>query len=101
MFDAMVEEIGRIVVKVAGREAGKKCVIVDVIDKNFVVVTGPKELTGIRRRRVNVAHLAFTPHKVEIRRNASDEEIMKVLRETGLIDYMRQKIEFEPRAIAT
>ena len=44
-------EVGRVCVKVAGRESGKKCVIVDVMDKSFVVVTGPKKVTGVKRRR--------------------------------------------------
>ncbi|MEM1684787.1 MAG: KOW motif-containing protein, partial [Nanopusillaceae archaeon] len=35
-------EIGRICVKLRGREAGRKCVIVDIIDENFIVITGPK-----------------------------------------------------------
>jgi len=86
-------------VKVAGREAGLKCVIVDVVDKNFVVVTGPKQLTGVRRRRSNIAHLAFTPYKIEIQRNASDEEVMKAVEKAGLIEYMRQKVEIQPRAL--
>ena len=29
-------EVGRVCIKTAGREKGKKCVVVDVIDKNFV-----------------------------------------------------------------
>ena len=95
----MIEEIGRIAVKVAGREAGRKCVIVDVVDKNFVTVTGPKDLTGVRRRRSNIAHLAFTPHKIEIKKNASDEEVMKALENAGLIEYMKQKTEIEPKAL--
>ncbi len=41
-------EVGRICVKTAGREIGKRCVIVDVIDKNYVLVTGPKSLSGVR-----------------------------------------------------
>ena len=97
----MIEEIGRIAVKVAGREAGRKCVIVDVVDKNFVLVTGPKQLTGVRRRRSNIAHLAFTPHKIKIERNVSDEEVMKALEEAGLIEYMKQKTEVKPEAIVT
>lgn len=44
-------EVGRICVKLFGREAGRKCVVVDIIDKNFVLITGPKKLTGIKRRR--------------------------------------------------
>jgi len=96
----MIEEIGRIAVKVSGREAGKKCVIVDVIDKNFVLVTGPKQLTGVRRRRANVAHLAFTPHKIEIQKGASDEEVMKALEKANLIDYMKKKVGVEAKALA-
>ncbi|MGD2142528.1 MAG: 50S ribosomal protein L14e, partial [Candidatus Bathyarchaeota archaeon] len=38
-------DLGRICVKLKGREAGKRCVIVDVIDRNYVIVTGPPELT--------------------------------------------------------
>ncbi|MGC8543565.1 MAG: KOW motif-containing protein, partial [Vulcanisaeta sp.] len=30
-----VFDIGRVCVKVAGREAGRKCVIVDIKDENF------------------------------------------------------------------
>jgi large subunit ribosomal protein L14e len=72
-------EIGRLCVKAFGRESGKRCVVVDVLDKNFVLVTGPKELTGVKRRRANVRHLSPTEEKIEIKRGASDEEIMKLL----------------------
>ncbi len=96
----MIEEIGRIAVKVSGREAGRKCVVVDVLDKNFVLITGPKQLTGVRRRRANVAHLAFTPHKIEIKKGAGDEEVIKALESAGLIEYMKSKVQVEPRAIA-
>ncbi|MCD6591475.1 MAG: 50S ribosomal protein L14e [Thaumarchaeota archaeon] len=96
----MIEEIGRIAVKTSGREAGRKCVIVDVIDKNFVLITGPKQLTGVRRRRANIAHLAFTPHKIEIQKGASDEEVMKALEKANLIQYMKSKVQIEPKAIA-
>ncbi len=44
-------EVGRICVKLTGREAGKKCVIVDVIDKSFVLITGPKNVTGVKRQK--------------------------------------------------
>ncbi len=96
----MIEEIGRIAVKVSGREAGKKCVIVDVADKNFVLVTGPKQLTGVRRRKANVKHLAFTSHRIEIKRGASDEEVVKALEAAGLIDYMKSEVKVELKALA-
>lgn len=86
----MKEEIGRVCIKLAGREASRKCVIVGVIDKNFVIVTGPKSLTGVKRRRVNVSHLAFTPYKLKINENASDEEVLKAIDEAGLSSFMRE-----------
>ena len=41
-------EVGRLCVKQLGRENGKKCVIIDVMDKSFVLVTGPKKVTGVK-----------------------------------------------------
>ena len=73
-------EVGRICIKTRGREAGKKCVIVDLIDKNFVLITGPKSLTGVRRRRVNIRHLSPTEEKISISRGASDEEVLQALK---------------------
>jgi large subunit ribosomal protein L14e len=73
-------DVGRVCIKLTGREAGSRCVIVDVIDRNYVVVTGPKELTGVRRRRVNMNHLQPTEDSVDISRNASDEDITVLLK---------------------
>jgi len=72
-------EVGRICVKTLGREAGKRCVIVDVIDKSFVLITGPKALTGVKRRRANVRHLEISEQTVEIPRRATDEQVTKAL----------------------
>lgn len=58
--------------------------IVSVIDKNYVVVTGPPSVTGLRRRRVNIAHLELTPYKIPVQADASDEEVAKALEENGL-----------------
>lgn len=74
-------DIGRICVKLSGREAGKKCVIVDVIDKNFVLIAGPKQINGVKRRRVNVSHIEPTERKVNISRGESDEQLAKALDE--------------------
>lgn len=74
-----VIEIGRVCVKTKGREAGKRCVVVDIIDKNFVIASGPKELTGVKRRRVNINHLEPTEEKINIKRNTTDEEIKELL----------------------
>ena len=50
-------ETGRICVKVVGREAGSHCVVVEQKEANYVVVTGPKHISGVRRRLCNIRHL--------------------------------------------
>lgn len=85
-------DVGRICVKLVGREAGKKCIIVDVVDKNFVLVTGPKQLNGVKRRRVNVNHIEITERKVNIKRGESDEELVKAFdKETQ--SYLREAVK--------
>ena len=76
-------EVGRICVKQAGREQGKKCVVIDVMDKSFILVTGPKKLTGIKRRRVNLNHVSPLEDKIEVKRGASDEEVTQALDAAG------------------
>jgi len=72
-------EVGRVCVKLRGREEGRRCVVVDIVDRNYVLVTGPEDVTGVRRRRVNMDHLKPLDERVEIGRNASDEEVKKAL----------------------
>ncbi len=73
-------EVGRVCIKTAGREAGKVCVIVDVLDKNFVVVDGL-----VKRRRCNIKHLEPTEKKVDIQQGASTEEVKLALDAAGLL----------------
>jgi large subunit ribosomal protein L14e len=73
---------------VAGRESGRKCVIVDVMDKSFVVVTGPIKVSGVKRRRVNINHVAPTEDTLEIKRGASDEEVTQIIDAAGKMEDM-------------
>ena len=82
-------QVGRICVKTKGRESGKKCVIVDVIDNSFVLVTGPKDVSGVKRRRTNVKHIQPLEDIVKISKGASEEEIIAILEETEKTDYMK------------
>ena len=86
-------EVGRICVKVLGREAGKKCVIVDLTDKSFVLVTGPKKLTGVKRRRVNANHIEPLQDKIDIKRGASDEEVADALKASDKLGMMKKEIK--------
>lgn len=79
-------EVGRVCTKIQGRESGKKCIVVDQIEKNFVLVSGPEKISGVKRRRCNVGHLEPQDAKIKIRKRAEDEEIIKVLEESGLLE---------------
>ncbi len=92
-------EIGRICVKIAGREAGRKCVIVDIIDENFVLITGPKELSGVKRRRANINHIEPLDKKIEINKGASDNEVIDALKNAGLIEFMKEPVKPEIKTI--
>jgi len=85
-------DVGRVCVKLAGREAGKKCIIVEVVDKNFVLVTGPKKVNGVKRRRVNVNHIEPTEKMIKVKRGESDEEILKALDEETQ-NYLREPVK--------
>jgi large subunit ribosomal protein L14e len=85
-------EIGRVCVKVAGREAGHKCVVVDVIDKNFVLITGPKEFSGIKRKRVNTSHIEPTADRIDITKGESDENVAKALETAGKAETMKETV---------
>lgn len=85
--------VGRICVKLTGREAGRKCVVVDIIDKNFVLITGPKNVTGVKRRRANVNHVEPLRDKIKIKRGASDEEVTEALKTSGKLEEMAQMVK--------
>ncbi|OYT48725.1 MAG: 50S ribosomal protein L14e [Desulfurococcales archaeon ex4484_42] len=92
-------EVGRICVKLLGREAGRKCVIVDIIDENFVLVTGPKSLTGVKRRRANINHIEPLDKKIDIPKGASDEEVLKAIEAAGLTEFMKERVKISRKQI--
>lgn len=71
-------EVGRICVKIAGREAGEKCVIVEVIDDKFVEVVG----TSMKNRKCNIKHLEPVEQTIEIK--SDDVETIKKDLETAI-----------------
>ena len=73
-------EVGRIGVIIAGRRAGKKVVVVDIIDRNFVLVTG----AGVKRRRMNIKHIEPLPEKINIEKGADDEAVRAALEAAGI-----------------
>jgi large subunit ribosomal protein L14e len=40
------------------------------MDKSFAMITGPKAVTGVKRKRVNVNHIMPLEDKIDIKRGA-------------------------------
>ena len=73
-------EIGRMCVKIAGRDAGQKCVVVDIIDDTFVRIDGQT-----RARKCNIRHLEPLAAKLEIAKGAGHEAVVKALAAQGVV----------------
>ncbi|MEM3660895.1 MAG: 50S ribosomal protein L14e [Thermoproteota archaeon] len=86
---------GRICVITRGRDRGKKCVVVGSVGDASVLVTGPKELNGVKRGRKNILHLMPLAETVRIRVNSKDETVMAALEKSGLKDFMREIVKVE------
>lgn len=70
-------EIGRICMKTRGREAGKLGVIININEKTgFAVIDG----VNIKRRKCNFKHLFPTNKKLDIKKDAKHEEIVKLMK---------------------
>ena len=65
-------------VKIAGRDAGKKCLIVDVLDENHVLIDGET-----RRRKCSINHLEVLDKIVKIKKGAAHEEVVKEFEKLG------------------
>ena len=85
----MILETGRICLKIAGREAGKYCVIVKPIDSGFVMISGPKNITGIKRRKCNVFHIEPTNEKLNVSEDAEDSALENAWKASGLIEKLK------------
>ena len=62
--------VGRVCVKIAGREAGEKCAILEIIDENYVEVLG----ASVKNRRCNINHLEPTEDTIDV---SGDAESIK------------------------
>ncbi len=84
--------IGRVCVKTTGSEAGRYCVVVDIKDDNYVIVSGPKSTSGVRRRACNIHHLEPLEIVVKIERGADDKALQTALDSAGLTERFRKRV---------
>ncbi|BBL45828.1 50S ribosomal protein L14e [Nanobdella aerobiophila] len=85
----MVLQIGRVCIKLSGREAGNVCVITDIIDNKFLLVDG-----NIKRRRVNIKHIEPTEKLIQIKKGANTEDVIKEMIKNKIpVSYWKLKKE--------
>jgi len=72
-------EVGRLVVKIAGRDAGKTGIVVDSLDENSVLIDGQT-----RRKKCNIKHLEPLPQVIKIKKGASHTEVKAEFKKIGL-----------------
>lgn len=86
-------EVGRLVLKVAGRDAGRKGVVVEQFDDGHVLIDG-----GVRRRKVKVRHLEPLEQVLEITKGASHEKIAQEFEKIQLPVWNTKPKLVSPRA---
>lgn len=85
--------VGRVAIKIAGRDAGKKCVVIKHLEGKFYLVDGET-----RRRKCNTLHLEPLNEVLDIKENASHEEVMKALGLEHVAKKSKSKTE-KPKAV--
>ncbi|TKJ17436.1 50S ribosomal protein L14e [Candidatus Woesearchaeota archaeon B3_Woes] len=72
-------EVGRLIVKLAGRDAGLKGVIVEILEKGHILIDGQ-----VRRRKCNILHIEPLDKVIKLPKKASHEEVVKALKAEGI-----------------
>ncbi|MCX6709746.1 MAG: hypothetical protein NTV63_02200 [Candidatus Woesearchaeota archaeon] len=71
-------EIGQVCMKIAGRDAGRICAVIDNVNESFVIIDG-----ATRRKKCNVRHLEPIPKKISIVKNDTHANVAGALRSLG------------------
>src|SRR3989339_947933 len=72
-------EVGDVAFKLSGRDAGNICVVISNLENNFVLIEG-----NTRRKKCNLKHLQFLGKNVDIKKEATREEVINALKKEDL-----------------
>ena len=78
--------VGKICIKLAGRDSGQIGVIIEELKDNFVLIDG-----SVRRRKCSLKHVEILPNVVEIKKSAEHSEIVSALKKVGIIIAARKE----------
>lgn len=82
-------DIGRVCVKMAGRGAGRKVVVVDISkEKGFVLIDG-----GAKRKRCNISHLEPLDVVLKIKKGASTDDVVGAMKKAGIEVKKRKEVK--------
>jgi large subunit ribosomal protein L14e len=81
-------EVGRIVIKIAGRDAGNTAIVIEQIDKNHVLIDG-----NVRRRKCNITHLEPKNEILKIKKGASTSDVHKIMSAAGIKVISSKKVK--------
>lgn len=72
-------EVGQVCIKLAGRDAGNYCVVVQKLDERYVLIEG-----NVRRRKCNIAHLQPQKQKLDIKEGASHDAVVAAFKKADI-----------------
>ena len=85
----MVLDIGRVCMKIAGRDSNKIAVVIKKLDDNHVLIEG-----NVRRKKCNIKHLEPLNKILNIKEEETGDKIRELLEKEGFkIDKKGQKKE--------
>jgi large subunit ribosomal protein L14e len=79
MEEISMINVGQVCVKIAGRDAGKQCVVVQVLGNNRVLIVGET-----RKKACNVSHLEPLPINLKLKKGATEKEIEAALKKAKI-----------------
>jgi len=79
-------EIGRVACINYGPDAGKLCVIVNVLDTNRALVDGPKSVTGVSRQLLSFKRMTLTDFVLPIQHGAREKTIAAALKAADVVN---------------
>ena len=79
-------QVGRVALVNQGSDAGKLCVIVDVIDQNRVLIDGPTSITGVKRAAFQIKGLTLTQFVIDIKNGQRPGVVAKAFKEANILE---------------
>ncbi|MBI4144158.1 50S ribosomal protein L14e [Candidatus Woesearchaeota archaeon] len=86
-------KVGQVCIKISGRDAGKRGIILGM-DNNKILIDGET-----RRRKVNIMHVIPTEKTVQIKQEATHEEVKKALAGIGIT--LKDKVKKQKKSEST